>query len=583
MRGATMCAVTRGGAAQLAAGTAVAAIGTGSVAIARHSPTFSLAGDSTGASLLELLAGWCLAGAGLVAWARRPHSTAGPVLVGAGAAWFLVEWNNPGVESPLVYTLGLVLFGACPALVAHAVLAYPGGRPATRADGVIVAIAYVGAVLALGLVPALFFDRVAEGCGGCPADLVQLGGDPGTYRALSRAGVVLGLGWSLLLLALLTWRVTVASPARRRLRAPVLAPACAYLALVALDFAHSVGRGLESNDLTDRRLWLGQALALLGVAGGVLWEWGRARRTRAQLARVVVDFGASPLPGRLRDVLAQQLGDPALELVYAHSGQGWVDFEGRPAAARPGAGFTWLVADGRAVAALVHRPELLDDAHLADEIAATTRLALEHERLHAEVRAQTAHLRASRARIVAAAAAERERLERDLHDGAQQRLVTLTLAIRLTARGLDRDHARLAPGLERTEQDVRAALGELREVAHGLHPMALTDGGLCGALEALAERSPRIAAGAVTAERFHPTIESAAYFVIAEVLKGAGARRLDVDIGRAGGCLVVELRGEGLAAVELIDVEDRVGALDGRLTIDARDGESCIRAELPCA
>jgi signal transduction histidine kinase len=209
------------------------------------------------------------------------------------------------------------------------------------------------------------------------------------------------------------------------------------------------------------------------------------------------------------------------------------------------------------------------DPDAAEEIASAARLALEHERLQAEINWRLAHLNASRARIVAAGDAERRRLERDLHDGAQQRLVTLALALQFA----ERQHPDEQLGAAR--QDVLAALDDLREIAHGIHPMALTDGGLCAGVEALAERRPQLRAGTVIDERFDPTLESAAYFTIAETLRCTQGP-VDVDVTRSDHTLVIDLRAP---RIDLTEIEDRVGALDGRVQVH-QDGFS---AELPCA
>jgi signal transduction histidine kinase len=197
------------------------------------------------------------------------------------------------------------------------------------------------------------------------------------------------------------------------------------------------------------------------------------------------------------------------------------------------------------------------------------------------VRAQVEDLRASRARIVEAGDAERRRLERDLHDGAQQRLVGLLLALRLLRAQLGADQDQQpAARLHEAEAELRRAVAELRELAHGIHPAVLSDEGLAAALEALAEGTPaplRIAA--VPQERFPPAVETAAYMVVAETAKAGAAR---VSATRRNGVLVVDVETEA-EPDGLVDLEDRVGALDGRLAVKrAPGGRVRIRAEIPC-
>jgi signal transduction histidine kinase len=565
--------------ALLAVGVALGGL---SLAIDRTEPAYSLAGGSLAAAVVGLLAGWSLVGAGLGAWVRRPTSRFGPLLVAAGLAWFLAGWNNPGIGVALAFTAGLVLHAACPPLVGHAALVYPGGRLRSRREQVAVTVAYGGAVLALGILPALFFDPTVMGCGQCPANLLGAVGDTEVVEAVNLVGVWLGLVWALLLVAVAGWRLLRSTAAGRRMTAPVLVPAVVYLILVAWDFQHGLDRGFLGNDVVDRRLWLGQAVALVALAVGVAWEWVRGRRTRSALAKLVIELAASPPPGGLEGVLATTLDDPSLELLYPLPDGSQVDAHGRPAQPGQEQAVTPLVRGGHPVALLAHRPGLLDEPGLVDEIAAAARLALENERLQAQVRAQLEDLRASRTRIVEQGDAERRRLERDLHDGAQQRLVSLALSLRLARLG--RDTETDMAGLEEAEAEVRQALAELRGLAHGLYPAALAEEGLGAALEALAEQaSTPLALGPLPRERLEPRVEAAAYFVVAETLKRSRPGRARVDAARADGQLVVELVTDRPPPRKLTDLEDRVGALDGRLIAQpSPTGGAHIRVELPC-
>jgi signal transduction histidine kinase len=563
--------------ALLVAGLALSVM---SLAIIHGEPAYSLAGTAPVAWVTGLLAGWSLIAAGLGAWARRPGSRFGPLVVAAGLAWFLAEWDNPGAG--VVFTVGLVLHAACPPLIGHAALVYPDGRLRSRLERVAVALAYGGAVLALGILPALFFQPAGQGCGQCPANLLGVFNDPQAVQALTRVGIRVGLAWTVLLVALMGWRLVRSTAATRRLIAPVVVPAIAYLTLVAWSFQHALVRGFLGNDTLERRLWLGQAAALVALALGVSWEWVRGRRTRSALARLVVELAASPPAGGLGAALAKTLGDPTLTLLYPLPDGRQVDAAGRPA--RPGQSqrATPLVRGGRPVALLAHRPGLLEDPGLVEEIAATARLALDNERLQAQVRAQLEDLRASRVRIVEQGDAERRRLERDLHDGAQQRLVSLALSLRLA-----RLEARADPEvgvLEEAEAEVRRALEELRGLARGLYPAALTEEGLAAALEALAEQAASpLLLRRLPQERLEPRVEAAAYFVVAETLQRSRPRRAAVDTVHADGQLIVEVETDEQPPQELTDLEDRVGALDGRLLVEhALSGGTRIRAELPC-
>ena len=147
------------------------ALAVASVAVGRAHPGWWFAGESEAALGLELLAGLALVGAGAAAWRRRPTSRFGPLLFLAGLAWFVPEWNNPAIGNSALFTAGLVLGAACPPLVAHAALGYPGGRLRSRAERAAVGLAYLACVGLIGVLPALFFDPAAEGCAECPHNL----------------------------------------------------------------------------------------------------------------------------------------------------------------------------------------------------------------------------------------------------------------------------------------------------------------------------------------------------------------------------------------------------------------------------
>jgi signal transduction histidine kinase len=551
-----------------------------SVVIVRGEPAYSLAGESATRAAVELVAGWSLLAVGLVAWARRPGSRFGALLVASSFGWFLVEWNNPGVGSALGFTLGLTLYIVAPPLVGHAALSDPGGRLSSQLDRVGLAAAYAGGLLVLGLFPALVFDPAAQGCSECPRNLLLVHDSPRVYDGLNRVGVYSGLAWSLALIALLGLRLVRSTPALRRLVWPVLAAAAVYLGLVARDYAHSLDRGALGNDPTDRTLWLAEAAALVALAVGVLWGWVRDRRTRGAVARLVVELAESPAPGGLRGLLAETLGDPSLELAYPLADGRLVDAGGRQLTLE--GAVTPLVRGREEIALLSHRRGLLDDPGLVEEVAAAARLALENERLQAEARAQLEDLRASRARVITTGDAERRRLERDLHDGAQQRLVGLSLSLRLARSrpGPDPDPA-LVARLEEAEAELRAALAELRELAHGIFPAVLADEGLAAALEALAEEAP-IEITALPGERLDAPVEAAGYFVVSEAIRRSAANAFKVGAFRRDGLLVIEVEGDTVPD-EIVDLEDRVGALDGILdVVHDPGGRVTIRAEIPC-
>jgi signal transduction histidine kinase len=518
-------------------------------------------------------------------------------------SWFFAEWNNPAIGSAAAFSFGLVTYALAPPIVAHAVLVYAPGRPLSLGGRLALSIAYVGAGLVLGLLPALFFDPFGQGCNLCPANLFLVHASQGWFSALSRSGVRLGAVWSVGLAALMIWAFVRSSSPLRRATGFVLLAGSVYLCLVAADFVHSVRRGFLSNDPVDERLWFGQAVALCGLGAGVAWSWVLRRRTRSAIARLMVELSQSPPPGGLRDVLASALGDADLAVAYPLSDGRYVDAQGRTVDLTPqdDRSVTPLVRNRTTVALLRHPQGLLDDPGLVEEVAAAARLALDNERLESEVRAQIADLRASRARIVATGDAERRRLERDLHDGAQQRLIGLVLALHLARARLAGDlDPELLARLEAAEQEVHGSIEDLRTLAHGIYPAVLGDQGLAAAVDALVLTSPvAITVTAVPNERFPSQVEMAAYALLLHaagpIASSVGASGATVEITHDGDQLRVEVaedRADGEPGWQLspelrnrlAEVADRVGALGGQLRIEHATGHAVtIRAEIPCA
>ncbi len=549
------------------------AVGIATLHVARAEPAYGLVGTSLVSGLAFLLAGWALVGAGVASWLWRPGSRFGALLALAGFAWFAPEWSVPGVGSALVFTAGLVLASACPPLVGHAALAYPGGRLASRVEVAGVSLAYAGGILLLGVLPALASDPRATGCSQCPSNLVAVAERESLAVDVTHVGLYAGVGWASALAILVARRLS-----RQTARA-VAAPAAVYLLLVAVVLWGWRDAGYLTNGTLERRLWLAQAVALVGVAAGVGWAWVRTRRARAGVARLVVELAQSPPPGGLRDVFAEIVGDPDLVLAYPLEAQErLVDVAGRTIDLPETREQTTLVLDGRVVGVLAHSPGLLNDEQLVAEVAAAGRLALENERLQAEVHARVEDLRASRARIVLAGDSERKRLERDLHDGAQQRLVALALSVRLLRSRLRDDAA-----LERAERELGAAVEELRALAHGIFPAVLADDGLAAAIQTLAEEAAvPVRIDELPDERFGASLETAAYTVVAETVRAATGR-VSVSAVRSRALLVVELQAPDVDGLDVVALEDRVGALEGRLAVLDGVGTMTVRAELPCA
>ena len=220
------------------------------------------------------------------------------------------------------------------------------------------------------------------------------------------------------MIGVVVWRLACSSAAQRRIAGPVVAAGSVYLAAFAWTSIRSVERGFVGSGDVERWLWFVEAAALTVLALAAVWSRVQARRTRSSLARLVVEL-AEASEGGLRTLLARTLDDATLEIAYPVGADRFADAAGRLMDVPPRyrRSTTPIVRDGETAAVVLHRPGLLDDAELVEDVAAASRLALDNERLQAELHVQEGELRASRARVVDAADAERRRLERDLHDG----------------------------------------------------------------------------------------------------------------------------------------------------------------------
>ena len=571
--------MTRAQLAPILVGAVALALGIAAADAARRAPGFALAGDAPARLALGIAAGWAVVSAGLTLGAGGERASS-RLLAAAGCAWLAAGLGTPGAWAAAPFTLGLVAVAVAPALIGHALLVTVGAGRRGRLDRAVLAALYGALAGLLGLLPTLVLDVGAAGCGSCPANLLAIADSPRAAADLSRSGVRLGLLAVACVVALALWRLTRAPAARRRRAAPVVIPGCVYLALVGASLGHAWARGYLGTDAVDQALWAVQAAALLGLAAGAASLHVTARRRRSRLAGLVVDLSDAQRSGGLRDALAKALGDPQLDLLHASAGDDWIDAGGHVRTPPPGAATTTLVREREPVALLCHRPGLLDDPRLTAEIEETVRLGLEHERLEGELRRQLAHLRRSRADIAAAGEAERRRLERDLHDGAQQRLVAFAFALGVARRRAAPDRA---VALERAQRAVQEALGELRELAHGLYPVALGDAGLAAAVESLSDRRPGLRASSVPVDRFAPAIEETAYFAIATMADHWSPASMTVRAAVDGERLVLELLAAAAPPTDLVGVEDRVGALGGSVAVDTGPtGESRVEVGLPC-
>ncbi|MGQ0668712.1 MAG: sensor histidine kinase [Actinomycetota bacterium] len=597
--------------------------------------TFFVTHGASPAPYVDLAVGLAYIATGLVAWRRRPGNRVGPLMTAVGFTWFIGAWGNvtdwnifrQAFGGAYDHSNGWDLFRAAlwfealnQAILVHLILAFPGGHLASRPARLVAGAAYANVVV-LGFLRAATFDIFGlTAFGYRDQGVLGLWLSQGGYRTVTRVYQGFWIAILVVVLAMLLRRWHAASRPTRRMLAPVwfagsvvaVSLAVAAPTLVGSLTSWQVGvccsGGLAPSaiplvfipvDIQQALFWVARTGQVL-VPGAFLFGLLRMSLARIGVSDLVRELGEAPPPGALRDALARALGDPSLEVVFWIPGsQTYSTIDGRPVAMpSPGSGrgVTVIEGEGEPLGALVHDPALAEQPDLVRSVGSAARLAMENERLHAEVRAQLEEVRASRARIAEAADAERRRVERDLHDGAQQRLVNLSLALRMAQDRLgEGNDSATAATLEELAEELRTALVELRELARGLHPAILTEEGLGAALESLAERAavPTLVLEA-PATRLPRAVEATAYFVVSEALanvaKHAQASRVTVRAGLTDGRLRVEVADDGVGGADvsggsgLRGLADRVAAADGRLVVDSPAGRGTrVVADMPCA
>ena len=536
--------------------------------------------------VVALLANWLTLSyvlCGLFAWWRRPDCRFGALMVAAGFANFIstLSWTTNDVT----FTLGQALDLLPPVLFLHLFLAFPTGRLHSPLERVLVASAYLAAVV-------LQVIRMTFGGFFGPNNLLEL--------AVNVDAAVLWLRIALLTMSAFCLAGVVLLLLRRRRRRRPLRPMFVILmdwfalglVMIALLYISAAFNGPAVQEIR----WA--TFATLGVApivflAGLL----NVRLARAAVGDLMLELRTEPAPEDLRDSLARALRDPSLQIAYWLPDFGvYADPDGRPVELPDleGRATTLIDRDGAHIAALIHDPALADEPELLDGVQAAAGIALENGRLHAELRARLDELRGSRVRLIEAAQHERQLLERNLHDGAQQRLIALALDLSLLEERIEGDSATKA-GLGQARRGIAASLAELREISRGLHPAVVSGHGLAVALEQLAARAPVPLELKVDVEgRLSEPLEVAAYYVVSEslanVAKHAHAKTAHVEVVQDHGELVLEIVDDGIGGADsergsgLRGLADRVEALDGRLRVwSPRGGGTRVKAEIPCA
>ena len=544
---------------------------------------------------LGLIIGWGFIGAGLFAWARRPDNRVGMLMTATGFAWLLAGLGLSDI--PLLFALGSAFGSVYFATAIHMLLSAPSGRLQSRGERRIVSFAYVLTAVVVPLL-YLFVDPAGEdfNCPDCPDNVLLVWHSEAIVQAVGLAVNLIGVLLVAFTLVSLVQRWRRASDPERRLYAPLYwSGVVLMVTVIATLVLQSTSKGGEAEGVT-----VGISLIPLAVMPYLfLASFVRARMFQTgAVGELIARLGEAPRAGKLRDALAEALGDPSLELVYwLPDDERFVDAGGRRFELPDedsGRAVTKVEREGGCIAAIVYDATLRDARGHVRAVGAAAALALQNERLDAELRAKVGELRSSRERMLRIGLEERRRLERDLHDGAQQRLVSTALNLRIARTKLREEPDAAEALLTGASEELDAALGELRELARGIHPAVLSDRGLDTALETLASRAPvPVELASLPGERLPEAVELAAYYVVSEALtnvaKYADASHATVGIERDNGRLVVKVADDGVGGADpeegtgLRGLEDRLAVIEGRLEIDSERGQgTTITARIPC-
>ena len=545
-----------------------------------------------------------LFGVAVFALRRDSRSRFGRLLIVAGCGWFLTTFSAS--DTGVLYSLGRVANWLTEPLLIYLFLSYPSGRLTRRSERIVVRLA-VGVVLTLFLPTTFLVEHYPTPspwvtCGDqCPTNAFAVGGsDAGFVDAVLRPiRDTIAVGLYVATVVLLVTRMRRGTQHLRRALVPVLGAAgLRFSATVAYLIARRAGADDAALAPFGSLVLLTVPIAAIGFLVGLLsWRLYSAR----VLERMIAGLREPTDPARLRQQMADALEDPSLELYYSGpGGRGcWRDADGRPVdlGAERGAGRCVVdIADGsESGAAIVCDGALRDQQQLVESVGSWVLAALERQRLATALKASLQDIEASRQRLATAAAGERHRIERNLHDGAQQQLVTLRVKLELASEAIARDPAIGREALDEIGSDVGEIIEHVRSLASGIYPPLLADAGLEEALRAAALRaSVPVSVGARGLGRYPLEVESAVYFCCLEALQNAakhapGATVVSVEIADDGE-LRFEVRDDGPGfspdgskdGAGLTNMRDRLAALGGTLTIESSLGAgTIIRGEVP--
>ena len=527
----------------------------------------------------------------------------GAMLVGAGAIWSLTALAES--SDSLLYSVGRVSAWLIFPVLIYLMLAYPDGRLAPGIDrrlfaavAALIAVLFVGSSLFVEAYPTQTPWASCEA--DCPANaFFVLDTEPAVMADVitplrELLAVVLLVGVAASRIA----RYRAAPPMQRRIIGPVMVASVVFV--VTLSLFLIVRRAGPDTEIAGVIGWL-WALTIPTVAVAFLVGLVRRRTMVGEvLTRVSLELSRRLDRTQLRSTLAATLDDPSVDVLVPDDEPGrWRDADDRPTSLAEvvagGRALTPIDDDGQVVAALVHDPTLDDDDELLMAVRSLVVATVRHERLVAELADSLHDLEASRQRIARAADLERSRIERDLHDGAQQRLIGLRIRLSVAEELALSDPQAGAEAVHAIGDEIEATLEELRALAHGVYPSVLADRGLKDALRTVLSRSPvhaRLLARGIT--RHPPEIETAVYYTCVEAVQNA-IKHAGPSTGvwvslKQNHDLQFEVRDDGAGFVPpagefnggLGNMRDRIEAVGGRLAIDSALGDGTrIRGRVP--
>lgn len=530
---------------------------------------------------VQLATGWVFLLAGLTARRRQPRNAIGMYMIVFGLIWVgrlsltapLFQWHELG-ESVALYGILLVIL-----------LAFPTGRLMRWERWT--AVIWIGFVASITLSTLMFNDFYAgvDDSLCCPEHLLLIRHDPALTRRILTIGVVVGIIAVLSLVAILIARWKRATPVGRHERTMATLALPVMMILVLIPIASQTWSLWFFSNRVNMIIENGALMILPGVILGSLL---RSRLSQARVGDMMRTLDSVAAPVDVERHLRAALGHAEAKLLFrTEVSEGYLGIDGRSIDVSALADLSITPLDDQVF--IAHDPEV--DLDLVTSAGVGAWLAIENARLQAELKAQLLEVQQSRRRLVRATDEARRRVERDLHDGAQQRLVTLSANLKRALERSSGDDPGADELLAAAAQEADVAIGELRELARGVHPAILTQAGVGPAVQSLVDRAPIPVTQAIEAERYPSEVEATAYFVITEALansfKHSAAQHIEIEMRRRDHLLQVEVTDDGVGGADsegsgLKGLADRVSTLGGHMEVSSPHGEGTrITALLP--